>query len=112
MEWPWKKRQNATQMKEPADACAADEPADITQPSAGHAQKPEKRPTDSLTPRERDVFELLIQGKKLREVAEVLGIKYSTVNTHQKSVYKKLGVNSRAECILRYALPEKRTEAT
>ena len=57
---------------------------------------------ENLTPREHDVFDLLIQGLKLQEIADALGVKYSTVNTHQKSTYKKLGVNSRAECIIRY----------
>ncbi|GHT85889.1 hypothetical protein FACS18947_5190 [Bacteroidia bacterium] len=55
-----------------------------------------------LTPREREVFTLLIEGAKLKDIAEVLGVKFSTVNTHQKSIYKKLGVNTRAECIIRY----------
>lgn len=66
----------------------------------------DESPVEGLTPREHDVFELLIKGKKMREVADELGIKYSTVNTHQKSIYKKLGVTSRAECILRYGVLE------
>lgn len=56
----------------------------------------------TLTPREREVFELIVQGKMLKEAAAILGIKYSTVNTHYTNMYRKLGVQSRAECILRY----------
>jgi len=64
----------------------------------------EASPLSSLTPRERQVFNLLIQGQTLSKIAESLGIKYTTVNSHQKKIYKKLNVNSRVECILRYGL--------
>jgi DNA-binding NarL/FixJ family response regulator len=70
------------------------------------AAKPERTRfySDTLTERERDVFELLIQGKTMKDIAIRLGVKYSTVNTHQKSVYKKLGLHSKTECILLYGL--------
>lgn len=80
---------------------------DIEQQASTPANAAADPTTDSLTPRERDVFELLIRGLKMREIADKLGIGYSTVNTHQKSVYKKLGVNSRAECIIRFGYPGK-----
>ncbi|NLW78940.1 MAG: helix-turn-helix transcriptional regulator [Ruminococcaceae bacterium] len=76
------------------------------QVGAVHANVEEHPSVEGLTQREHDVFELLIKGKKMREIADELGIKYSTVNTHQKSVYKKLGVTSRVECILRYGALE------
>ena len=64
---------------------------------------PEEQPKAlGLTPRETDVFRLLLEGYTLRETADRLGIKYSTVNTHMTAVYKKLGVSSRAELIIRY----------
>ncbi|NCB62468.1 MAG: LuxR family transcriptional regulator [Clostridia bacterium] len=55
-----------------------------------------------LTPRERDVFRLLLEGYTLQETADQLGVKYSTANTHMTAIYKKLGVNTRAELIIRY----------
>lgn len=55
-----------------------------------------------LTPREADVFRCLVEGYTLQETADQLGIKYSTANTHMTSIYKKLGVNSRAELIIHY----------
>lgn len=55
-----------------------------------------------LTPREMDVFRLLLDGYTLQETANQLGVKYSTVNTHMTAIYKKLGVTSRAELIIRY----------
>ena len=59
-------------------------------------------PLSGLTPRETDVFLLLLEGYTLRETAALLGVKYSTANTHMTAVYKKLEVNSRAELIIRY----------
>lgn len=56
----------------------------------------------SLTPREMDVFLLLLEGFTLNETAIQLGIKYSTVNTNMTAVYRKLCVNSRPELIIHY----------
>lgn len=55
-----------------------------------------------LTPRERDLFFLLLEGYTLKESAKRLDVKYSTANTHMTGIYKKLEVNSRAELIIRY----------
>lgn len=55
-----------------------------------------------LTPRERELFLLLLEGYTLKESAKQLSVKYSTVNTHMTGIYKKLNVNSRAELIIRY----------
>lgn len=55
-----------------------------------------------LTPRENDLYLLLIEGFTLKESANQLSIKYSTANTHMTGIYKKLGVNSRAELIINY----------
>lgn len=58
--------------------------------------------TDRLTPRESDTYRLLLGGYTLRETADKLGIGYSTVNTYQTAIYRKLHVNSRAELIINY----------
>lgn len=55
-----------------------------------------------LTPREHDLYILLLEGYTLKESAMQLSIKYSTANTHMSGVYKKLEVNSRAELIINY----------
>ena len=55
-----------------------------------------------LTQRESDTYYLLLQGYTLKETAKLLGVKYSTANTHMTELYKKLGVNSRAELIINY----------
>lgn len=60
-----------------------------------------------LTPREYDLYLLLLEGFTLKECAKQLSIKYSTANTHMTSIYKKLGVNSRAELIINYRSAKK-----
>lgn len=57
---------------------------------------------DRLTPKELEVFRHLMEGNTLKETALLMGIKYPTVNTHVTAVYRKLGVNSRAQLILQY----------
>jgi DNA-binding CsgD family transcriptional regulator/LysM repeat protein len=51
--------------------------------------------------REKDVTELLLQGKSNKQIALALGVSASTVEYHLKNVYKKLQVNSRTEAVLR-----------
>lgn len=63
-----------------------------------------------LTPRERDLFLLLLEGYTLKESANRLSVKYSTANTHMTGIYKKLNVGSRAELIIRYRDAVKRNE--
>lgn len=57
---------------------------------------------DKLSVREKEVFQLLVSGKTLAEISEILGIKYNTVAEHYKSIYKKLGVKKRSELIIRF----------
>lgn len=52
-----------------------------------------------LTPREREIFGYLGRGHGIAFVAETLVISESTVRTHVKSIYKKLGVGSREELL-------------
>ena len=55
-----------------------------------------------LTPREEEVFQLLLRGMTAKEMAGQLYISTSGVNYFVKRIYKKLGVRSKSELILRY----------
>jgi LuxR family maltose regulon positive regulatory protein len=54
-------------------------------------------PKQSLTPRESEVHELLVQGLTNEEIAALLYISLSTTKVHVKHIYEKLGVRSRLE---------------
>jgi DNA-binding NarL/FixJ family response regulator len=51
----------------------------------------------SLTPRERDVLRLVAAGMASRDIAKQLGISYTTVRTHIRSLGRKLNVHSKIE---------------
>jgi DNA-binding NarL/FixJ family response regulator len=56
---------------------------------------------DSLTPREKEVLRLMAEGISSRNIAARLGISYTTVRTHIRSLGSKLGVHSKLEAIVK-----------
>lgn len=73
----------------------------------------ETDPADSirnrLTMREREVLQLLAEGKTAKEVASRLGIATKTSDTHRTNIMRKLDVHSVAE-LVRYAIRNKVVE--
>ncbi len=59
--------------------------------------------TVELSPREREVLELLARGYLYKEIAEMLKISVLTVNTYIRRIYEKLHVRSRAQAVAKYA---------
>ena len=51
---------------------------------------------DTLTPRQREVLELLLKGKSNKEIARTLKLGEGTVKVHMAGLFRALGVNSRA----------------
>ena len=62
-----------------------------------------------LTPTERKVFDLYLEGKNAKEILAVLGVTENTLKFHNKNIYNKLGVSSRKQ-LLRYATLMKQQE--
>jgi DNA-binding NarL/FixJ family response regulator len=58
---------------------------------------------DRITPREREVLQLVAEGHTNREISEALGISPKTVDTHRMSVMRKLGIHD-AQALTRFAL--------
>ncbi|WP_349884619.1 LuxR C-terminal-related transcriptional regulator [Microbacterium sp. WHRI 7836] len=56
-------------------------------------------PVDALSERERDVFQQLQTARTLQEIARELAVSINTVKTHQRAIYRKLGVSSRREAV-------------
>jgi DNA-binding NarL/FixJ family response regulator len=56
-----------------------------------------------LTPREREIVELLAEGKSSKEVAEFLTISVKTADTHRANIMRKLDLHSVTE-LVRYAV--------
>jgi ATP/maltotriose-dependent transcriptional regulator MalT len=65
--------------------------------SGGLAMPREHRPSEALSPREREVLELVAQGRTNREIANTLFISESTAKVHVRHILEKLGVHSRVE---------------
>jgi DNA-binding NarL/FixJ family response regulator len=68
-------------------------------------------PRERLSPREREVFDLLRQGLSNRQIAEILFISESTVKVHAHHIYDKLGTRSRTALAVQAAL-ERASQAT
>ena len=55
---------------------------------------------DLLTPREREILQLLAEGRTNKEVANILKLSLYTVETHRGNILEKLNLHSTAEMIL------------
>jgi len=55
---------------------------------------------EPLTPREREVLQLLSQGLPNKQIAQRLAISEHTVKFHVNAIFGKLGVQSRSEAIV------------
>jgi DNA-binding NarL/FixJ family response regulator len=53
-----------------------------------------------LSPREREVLQSLAEGKSNKEVATLLNLSLTTVETHRRSIMQKLNLHSAPELVL------------
>lgn len=70
---------------------------------------PDRRATDELSEREREVVDLLVQGRTNKDIAQALFLSVRTVEAHLRSIYAKLDVRSRTEAVL-WAISQGRAE--
>lgn len=55
-----------------------------------------------LTPREKEILNLLLTNHSNRQMEEKLFIDYETIRTHRKSIYRKLEVKTILELVMGY----------
>ena len=67
--------------------------------------RPLREAPSELTPREREVLQLLAEGKTPREIAESLFVSLKTVETHRRSIKRKLNARTLAD-LTKYAIQE------
>lgn len=56
-----------------------------------------------LTPREREIMGLLIDGKTNKSIAVDLNLSLRTIESHRAKIFEKLSVESLSQCVLQYA---------
>jgi len=76
--------------------------AGAVQPSIDGMERPARR----LTPREREIVQLLAEGKSNKEIATYLNISVKTAETHRANIMLKMNFHSVTE-LVRYAVKNK-----
>ena len=69
------------------------------------AAGPESLLYPALTPREREVLQLVVEGKTSSQIAEILYVSVKTVETHRTQLMHKLKINNLAD-LIKYAIRE------
>jgi len=54
----------------------------------------------SLTTRELEVLQLIVNGKSNKEIATVLGLSVNTVSVHRANIMQTLGIHNTAEMVV------------
>ncbi len=62
--------------------------------------------SDSLSPREREVLQLIAEGYTNKQIAEILSISIKTVQAHRNNLMQKLDLHDRGE-LIKYAIQKK-----
>jgi two-component system response regulator NreC len=64
------------------------------------------RSSDGLSPREREVLQLIAEGYSNRQISEIMSISIKTVQTHRLNLMSKLNLHDRAD-LIKYAIQRK-----
>ncbi|MEJ2428250.1 MAG: response regulator transcription factor [Deltaproteobacteria bacterium] len=76
----------------------------------GHLTQEKSALTETLSPREREILQLLAEGKSSKDIASLLNVSEKTVHTHRQHIMEKLNLHSIAE-LTKYAIREGITTA-
>jgi two-component system, NarL family, nitrate/nitrite response regulator NarL len=89
-----------TELRRHAQQAAASAPVAVPQKALVEAPRIPPEKLAALTPRERDIVNLLADGATNKQVAEELAITERTVKGHLSNVFMKLGVSDRLKLVL------------
>lgn len=64
-----------------------------------------KRDVTGLTPKEKEVLQLIAEGFSSKQIAKNFNLSLNTIHVHRNNIMKKLGIHKQAE-LVRYALKE------
>ena len=62
-------------------------------------QPSDRKPSHELTPRQREVLQLLAEGHSMKQIADILNVTPRTVQFHKYRMMQQLGIKSSAELI-------------
>lgn len=65
-------------------------------------QAPSSPKMENLTPREREILDLLAKGYPNKDIADRLCLSHGTIRNHLDRIYRKLHIQSRTEAVLKY----------
>jgi DNA-binding NarL/FixJ family response regulator len=77
----------------------------VEQAVTGASPSSRPAPRRPLSTREREVVQLVAEGKSSKEIATTLGLAVSTIETHRRQIMEKLELRSIAE-LTKYAIRE------
>jgi DNA-binding CsgD family transcriptional regulator len=82
----------------------------ILNSSSGSISPRAEGPRSRITTREREIIQLLSEGKSSKEVAALLNISVKTAETHRANIMRKLQMHTVSE-LVRYAVRNRIIEA-
>jgi len=71
--------------------------------------EPDAEPGGQLSPREREIVQLIAEGRSTKEIARTLSIAVGTAETHRGNIMRKMGFESLSD-VVRYAIKNKMIE--
>ena len=64
-----------------------------------------KRDSSGLTPKEKEVLQLIAEGYSSKDIAKSFNLSLNTIHVHRNNIMKKLGIHKQAE-LVRFAIKE------
>ncbi|MBE6420922.1 MAG: response regulator transcription factor [Elusimicrobium sp.] len=77
----------------------------VVQGFLGKTTPRNKRDSSGLTPKEKEVLQLIAEGYSSKDIAKSFNLSLNTIHVHRNNIMKKLGIHKQAE-LVRFAIKE------